>query len=131
MNIITLNTLSKAIENRIGDNDYSSENAYRDANFVLDLFGYDDRIIDNTLDPEDRQLFYILEEEGMLESEREETILYNGRNWITHYWKFKKASIIRYSFEPKPKVQKTENAEKNIYDTLSDEMWHRIPKPII
>ncbi len=34
------------------------------------------------LDPEDRQLFYILEEEGMLTTEREETTLYDGENGV-------------------------------------------------
>ena len=32
----------------------------------MDIFGFNDRIIDNVLEPEDRQLFYILEEEGLL-----------------------------------------------------------------
>ncbi|MEA3166400.1 MAG: hypothetical protein QOJ26_1272, partial [Thermoplasmata archaeon] len=59
-----------AISNRIG---IEEEDAVRDANFVMDIFGFDDRVIDNVLEPEDRQLFYILEEEGMLTTEREET----------------------------------------------------------
>ena len=58
MKIITLNDMSRAIANRVGIN---KEKARRVAGFVMDLFGYDDRIIDNILDPEDRQLFYILE----------------------------------------------------------------------
>ncbi len=83
MNIITLDALSRAIANRVG---VGIEEARRDAGFVLDIFGFDDRVIDNVLDPEDRQLFYILEEEGMLVTEREETTLYDGREWRTHYW---------------------------------------------
>ena len=59
VNIITLEDLSKAIANRVG---IGIEEARRDAGFVLDIFGFQDRVIDNVLDPEDRQLFYILEE---------------------------------------------------------------------
>ena len=79
--IVTLEDLQMAIANRIG---IPEEEAHRDANFVMDIFGFDDRVIDNVLEPEDRQLFYILEEEGMLTTEREETTLYDGREWRTH-----------------------------------------------
>jgi hypothetical protein len=89
MTIITLDDLSKAIANRVG---IDIEEARRDAGFVMDIFGFDDRVIDNVLDPEDRQLFYILEEEGMLTTEREETTLYDGREWRTHYWRLKDIS---------------------------------------
>ena len=94
MSIITLDDLSKAIANRVG---IDIDEARRDAGFVMDIFGFDDRVIDNVLDPEDRQLFYILEEEGMLTTEREETTLYDGREWRTHYWKLKKDIILHYS----------------------------------
>jgi len=94
MTLITLNDLSKAISNRIGIN---MHNARRDAGFVMDIFGFGDRVIDNVLDPEDRQLFYILEEEGMLTTEREETTLYDGREWRTHYWRLRKDVISRYA----------------------------------
>ena len=93
MNIITLEDLAMAIATRVG---IDFESALRDANFVMDLFGFEDRIIDNVLEPEDRQLFYILEEEGMLTTEREETTIYDGRTWRTHYWFINKETILRY-----------------------------------
>lgn len=92
---ITLDDLSRAIKNRVGK--IKIKEARRDAGFVLDIFGFQDRVIDNVLDPEDRQLFYILEEEGMLTTEREETTLYDGREWRTHYWVFRKDVILRYA----------------------------------
>ena len=129
MKIITLNDLSKAISNRMG---IDARRASRTAGFVLDLFGYDDRIIDNYLDPEDRQLFYILEEEGMLTTGREEAILYDGRAWRTHYWKLKKNTILKYAmdrsekeevFHTKKQTMKTN--KKNIYNTLSEDVWEK------
>ncbi len=96
MSFITLGNLSKAISNRVG---IDIDEAQRDAGFVMDIFGFDDRVIDNVLDPEDRQLFYILEEEGMLTTEREESTLYDGREWRTHYWRLRKDTILRYSKE--------------------------------
>ena len=129
MNIITLDDLSKAIANRVG---IDIDEARRDAGFVLDIFGYDNRVIDNVLDPEDRQLFYILEEEGMLTTEREETTLYDGREWRTHYWVLKKNIILKYAQDANKnanaalseKMQPMKDiSDEAIYDNLTDDLW--------
>ena len=128
MNIITLDDLSKAIANRVG---IEMEEARRDAGFVMDIFGFQDRVIDNVLDPEDRQLFYILEEEGMLTTEREETTLYDGREWRTHYWVIRKDIILKFSQE-ESKRRKSVLSDKQtiedisdeaIYDALDEDIW--------
>jgi len=132
MNIVTLSDLSRAIAHRVG---VDVEEARRDAGFVLDIFGFDDRVIDNVLDPEDRQLFYILEEEGMLSTEREETTLYDGREWRTHYWQLKKEIILKYSKEKNKPIRTTilnknqsilsieESDEEEVYDQLEEDIW--------
>lgn len=134
MTIITLENLSTAIANRIG---IDIEEARRDAGFVLDIFGFDDRIIDNVLDPEDRQLFYILEEEGMLTTEREETTLYDGREWRTHYWQIKKETILNYARQAtssrrsvmfgdkRPIDPISDNSDEHVYQQLDEELWTR------
>ena len=129
MDIITLDDLSRAIANRVG---IDIEEARRDAGFVMDIFGFDDRVIDNVLDPEDRQLFYILEEEGMLTTEREETTLHDGREWRTHYWVLRKNVILRYSQTQSRRVRSVfpekrqpikDISDEAIYDQLDEEMW--------
>ncbi len=128
MNIITLDDLSRAIANRVG---IGIDEARRDAGFVMDIFGFQDRVIDNVLDPEDRQLFYILEEEGMLTTEREETTLYDGREWRTHYWVIKKDIILKFSRDENKRTgsvlsdkQTIEDiSDEAIYDALDDQMW--------
>jgi hypothetical protein len=132
MNIITLDDLSRAIANRIGIN---IEEARRDAGFVLDIFGFDDRVIDNVLDPEDRQLFYILEEEGMLATEREETTLYDGREWRTHYWQIRKETILKFAGDTKtpPRTMMygeqrpvsiiNDLTEDSVYGQLEEDHW--------
>jgi hypothetical protein len=117
MSIITLKILSEAIVNRIG---IDIEEAKKDAGFILDVFGFQDRVIDNLLDPEDRQLFYILEEEGMLTTAREETTLYDGREWRTHYWILKKEAIIRYS-RPEYRRSGSVLSDKTTLEDLTDE----------
>src|SRR5687768_8301 len=108
-----------AISNRIG---IEEEDAVRDANFVMDIFGFNDRIIDNVLEPEDRQLFYILEEEGLLTTEREETTLYDGREWRTHYWLFRKDKVFVSAMEHRQKAA-SNSAEADIYADLPEDVW--------
>lgn len=128
MNIITLDDLSKAIANRVG---IGMDEARRDAGFVMDIFGFQDRVIDNVLDPEDRQLFYILEEEGMLTTEREETTLYDGREWRTHYWVIKKDIILNFARDENKRTSSVlsnkqtidDISDEAIYDALDDQMW--------
>ena len=128
INIITLNVMTKAIANKTGINE---KKAKQIAGFIMDLFGYDDRIIDNVLKPEDRQLLYLLEAEGFLITGREEGKLYDGREWLTHYWELRKNTILTYA---KNKIKKAENtlsnsietditSNRNIYSTLSDDIW--------
>lgn len=125
--IITLDILSKAIANKTG---IDIEEARKNAGFVLDIFGYNDRVIDNILDYEDRQLFYILEEEGMLATDHEDTILYDGREWRTHYWILKKKAIIKYA-KDKNCILKNIISDKSvwdisslgIYDSLTEDAW--------
>lgn len=120
--IITLEDLAMAIAARV---DIDFESALKDANFVMDLFGFEDRIIDNILEPEDRQLFYILEEEGMLLTEREETTIYDGRSWRTHYWFLNKETILKYKEEGRRKREekKKEEDAAEIYKEIPDELW--------
>ncbi|RLF47089.1 MAG: hypothetical protein DRN29_03475 [Thermoplasmata archaeon] len=121
--IITLEDLATAIAARV---DIDMESALKDANFVMDLFGFEDRIIDNILEPEDRQLFYILEEEGMLVTEREETTIYDGRSWRTHYWFLNKEAILKYKEEGKRKEEERERREEDaadVYKEIPDELW--------
>lgn len=129
MKIITLNEMSKALENRLG---VDKKEAKRVAGFILDLFGFEDRVIDNILEIEDRQLFYLLEEEGMLKSGREETTLHNGREWLTHYWQLNRNIILKYA---KNGCKKRNNVtlddkqtmelskDNNIYSSISKDMW--------
>lgn len=122
MDLITVEDLSQAIQDRIG---LPQDEADRDASFVMDIFGFDDRIIDNVLEPEDRQLFYILEEEGLLTTEREETSLYDGREWRTHYWLFRKDKILGIAGTAQGELTSREFQESDIYDDLPEDVWAR------
>jgi len=101
------------------------------ASFVMDTFGYELRIIDNILTPNERQIFYMLQTEGFLTTCREQSRLYDGREWVTHYWELNQSNIIKYmqgdemrstsvSIEqPQRTIDK-----KTIYSEVTDEMWY-------
>ncbi len=123
--IITVKDLSQAIQERIG---LPVEEANRDSEFVMDIFGFNDRIIDNVLEPEDRQLFYILEEEDLLTTEREETTLYDGREWRTHYWLFRKDKVVGAADDHRSKAAEKES-EYAVYNDLPEDVWAQRAQP--
>jgi len=93
MTTLTVEHLAHAIRNSIDKEGMPEEEALSMARHVMNFFGYSERIIDNVLEPEDRDAFYMLEDAGILTTEREETTLYDGREWRIHYWIFRKDRI--------------------------------------
>ena len=125
MDVVTVDELSLAIQNSI-DSSYGMEDeqAYDLAHHVLNFFGYADRIIDNVLEPEDRDAFYMLEDAGILTTEREETTLYDGREWRIHYWLFRRERIIEL-MDLRPQAAEVAVSEDFSYDELPDDIWQR------
>src|SRR3989337_3410973 len=78
---LTVEDLTRAIKNSIDRAGMKDDEARSIAQHVLNFFGYSERIIDNVLEPEDRDAFYLLEDSGILTTEREETTLYAGGHW--------------------------------------------------
>ncbi|MGB0313848.1 MAG: DUF6015 family protein, partial [Poseidonia sp.] len=85
---MTLKDLTRAIQQHI-DTDMDVEVARGMAEHALGFFGFYNRIIDNALEPNDRNLFYMFQDWDLLTTESEETTLWDGREWRIHYWKFK------------------------------------------
>ena len=124
MTIITINILKKAIQNKMR---IDEEIARKDAESVLDFFGFQDRILDNALEPKDRQIFYELEKVGILSSERETVILSNSREWTLHYWLVNRKKIIECAQENRilqKNILPQKQAIKSIYDTITETMWN-------
>lgn len=125
MSIVTVDELTLAIQNSIDSSyDMVEEQAYALAHHVLNFFGYSDRIIDNILEPEDRDAFYMLEDAGILTTEREETTLYDGREWRIHYWLFRREKIA--SMMVKSIKESVEVVQEDYgYADLPDDVWQR------
>lgn len=126
MTVINVNKLTQAIKKGIirDSMTLSDEASYDLALRVLNFFGYSDRIIDNVLEQEDRNAFYMLEDADILTTQREETTLYDGREWRIHYWLFNKERVEELISQ---KAQKTSvrTTEEFDYNDLPDEMWQR------
>ncbi len=119
---ITDDQLTIAIGNSIDRSGMDYEKARAMAQHVLEFFGYSDRIVDNALDKEDRDTFYMLEDSGLLTTEREETTLYDGREWRIHYWLFRKDRIKELVANYK-KVEEIKEDAGAIYGTISEDIW--------
>src|SRR2546426_11550015 len=63
----------------------------------------------------------MLEDSGILTTEREETTLYDGREWRIHYWMFRKERIAGLVEAQKAK----EEGEKMgaVYDDVPEDFW--------
>ena len=116
--------LAIAIQHHIDTNmDY--ETAEGMAEHALGFFGYYDRIIDNALEPTDRNLFYIFQDYDLLTTESEETTLWDGRDWRIHYWKFKpelKQMIENYASD---KDDGDDDPYLDIFTHLPSHAWAR------
>jgi Family of unknown function (DUF6015) len=151
-------SLAKAIRRSVGHEGMRPEDARSIAAHVLNFFGFNQRIIDNVLEPDDRDTFYMLEDSGILETERDETTLYDGREWRIHYWMFRKDRIFELALEEtealaaagEPDVVYSPNTSRStafhlphgergtglpahaVYHELGDEIWLErkgTPKP--
>ena len=113
--IITIDELTIAIKNRMK---LDSQTAHNTAEYILNFFGYDSEILDNILQPEDRTVFYLLYDVGILKTDQERILLSTGRDWRIYYWKLDE-DIIRGSLDK----EYTEDEEESIYDMITTEQW--------
>ncbi|MBF93026.1 MAG: hypothetical protein CMA00_002895 [Methanobacteriota archaeon] len=120
---LTLAQLTQAIKSKV-DTSMETTVAESIAEHALGFFGFSNRIIDNALEPTDRNLFYQLQDYDLLTTESEETTLWDGREWRIHYWKFKPnaenfAKLVAQSERDK----ENEDPYADIYDGMPADLW--------
>ena len=125
-NVLTVDDLTSAIRNSIDREGMDAEAARDMALHVLHFFGFSDRIIDNVLEPEDRDAFYMLEDSGLLVTEREETTLYDGREWRIHFWMFRRDRIAELVRVAKARTGQDEDSSVACYTEVPDDVWARL-----
>ncbi len=121
---LTLAQLTSAIRSKV-DTDMEVVVAESIAEHALGFFGFSNRIIDNALEPTDRNLFYQLQDYDLLTTESEETTLWDGREWRIHYWKFKANAeeFARAAAEAALLNQKEKDPYSDVYDDVPVSLW--------
>lgn len=128
--LVTIENLRTAIERSLEAASAQDEEWIDQiAQFVMDFFGYEERILDNRLTPRDRDIFYMLEGLGLLKTEMEEATIQKGKVWRIHYWILNRDKIEFIVHTP----EEAENNEKNssegvVYENLSESEWEMHPK---
>ncbi|RAH14748.1 MAG: hypothetical protein CMB56_004710 [Methanobacteriota archaeon] len=120
---LAIHELTEAIRQNI-DEDMDPLVAEGMAEHALGFFGYYDRIIDNALEPTDRNLFYMFQDYELLTTESEETTLWDGREWRIHYWKFKEGlreKVLAKMNEEEEEEERDPYAD--LYTDISDRIW--------
>ncbi len=124
MTVVTMQQVEAALRKTVGRKGMTDEEIKNLADYLMSFFGYTDEVIDNRLTSEDRDVFYMLEEEGLLTTTHEEVLLKKGKLWRIHYWILKKDQIIRLANAIESSEEKKEDAGA-VYDQISDEEWAR------
>mgnify|MGYP001403754036 FL=1 len=121
---LTLAQLTQAIRRKV-DEDMETVVAEGIAEHALGFFGFSNRIIDNALEPNDRNLFYQLQDYDLLTTESEETTLWDGREWRIHYWKFKSTAeaFALAAMDMRNKKEVDEDPYAGIYDDMPANLW--------
>ncbi len=120
---LTLAQLTQAIKSKV-DTSMETHVAESIAEHALGFFGFSNRIIDNALEPTDRNMFYQLQDYDLLTTESEETTLWDGREWRIHYWKFKpNAENFANLAAQDEKKKGDEDPYAHIYDGMPAGLW--------
>ena len=125
--IVTVDILTTAIQESVreGTQKLDEEAAREMAMHILHFFGYGDRIIDNVLSDEDRDAFYMLEDTGMLKTDRVETTLYDGREWRIHYWVLMKDWIYGLVKQEEERRKAPVDPGAVYMQEVPDDVWRR------
>lgn len=120
MESLTIQELIRALKHTDTYSSMSDEELTDLAFYIMGFFGFRERVIDNVLSPHDREIFFSLEEEGLITSVQENSSIPSGKAWRIHYWRLKTRKIRELA----NRLEEPEE-EKNIYDTIPDEAWTR------
>ncbi len=114
---VNRNELLRALDNIYGKKGMSSRDVEDLCDFILSFFGYDDYVLDNVLSPSERDVFYNLEESGILSTHREEISIIKGKTWRINQWYIDSEKIKKIANE-----RDDNKKEENIYDSIFKNM---------
>ncbi len=122
MPVVTMTEVIAALRATVGRRGMSEEDLRALAGYLMSFFGFETEVIDNNLDVADRDVFYMLEEEGLLTTRQEEVLIRKGKMWRIHYW-ILRVDRIKALAKPVPPA-KPEDAFA-VYNEIPDDIWAR------
>jgi hypothetical protein len=123
--MVTINVkdMEKALRNTLGKKGMPEKEIKKLAQYVMNFFGFSDTISDNVLKAKDRDVFYMLQDVGILTTSQDQITFKKGKIWRIHYWVLKKNDILKLA-NLKDEDEK-KNEYKRVYNEVSNDIWHR------
>ncbi len=123
---IKVEEFAKAISYKCKDLDSSDyfedyDSSERLAEHVLNFFGFGYETLDNHLEKEDRDIFYMLEDASLLRSESQEESLYTGQNWRIHKWIINEEKVDEYMRKFEEEMDEEVDFEGNVFGDLDSD----------
>ncbi len=122
MPIVLMSEVVSALKATLGKRGMPDEEVRVLADYMLSFFGFETEVIDNNLDVADRDVFYMLEEEGLLGTRQEEVLIKKGKTWRIHYWVLRVDRI--KALAKGSNARRVEDAFA-VYQDVPDEIWAR------
>ena len=119
---ITVDDVERALMNTLGKKGMPEDEIKKLANYVMNFFGFDDTVSDNLLKAKDRDVFYTLQDVGILTTFQDQITIKKGKIWRIHYWVLKKNDIIKLA---NMEEKEDTGGEYAIYDEISNDVWNR------
>jgi len=123
--IVTPQLLKAALTVSLGRKGVEEKELNGLTDYITSMFGYGTDLIDNVLGAADRDVFYMLEEEGILRTERDEIGLLRGKTWRIHYWLYNKQGITALLNEFISPKKKEEDLAQFYSSDVPEEAWMR------
>lgn len=122
MAVVTMSEVRAALRATVSDGRMSDGEIDALADYLISFFGYGSEVIDNRLDVDDRDVFYMLEEAGLLSTRQEEVHIKKGKLWRIHYWCLR---VERIKALARDAGVRAEHDVFAVYDDIPDEAWVR------
>lgn len=122
MPVVTMSEAVAALRATVGKRGMPEDDLVALADYLMSFFGFGQEVIDNNLDVSDRDVFYMLEEEGLLTTRQEEIHIKKGKLWRIHYWVLR---VDRIKALAKGGGKKADAGAFAVYDEIPDDIWSR------
>lgn len=124
MTVVTYAEMKSAI--KVADKRMSNEDVELAAQHLLDFFGYNQEIIDNRLDVDDRKAFYVYQELGLVTTRQEEVYIKKHKLWRIHYWELNTRRIKELANNGHDEEERIQVGSDGVdYKDVPAEVWTR------